>query len=144
MNQKDLEETILSQIDKTSKITKSYTQKEFDKMDLGITIDQWFLLIIIAESTQISQKELAEKSLRDPASITRTMELLTKKDFVSREPIANNKRQYNLVLTFEGDNFVKKHKDGIDKQRQKSTKGFSKDELVMFNALLKRIQKNMC
>ena len=143
MIQKDIQSIILLQIDKTSKIAKSYSQKEFDLSGMEITIDQWLLLKIIAESNEISQKELADKSLRDPASITRTLDLLTKKDYVLRQPILNNKRQYNLTLTKKGNEFVEEHKEKVAQHKKKSVKGFSKDELMMLNALLKRIQKNM-
>tara|TARA_B100000809_G_C15002846_1_gene482139 strand:+ start:102 stop:536 length:435 start_codon:yes stop_codon:yes gene_type:complete len=143
MIEKDIDNIILHQIEKTGKTVKSYSQKEFDKIGLGITIDQWFLLQIIEESNEISQKELADKSMRDPASITRTLDILTKKGFVLREPIPNNKRQHSLSLTSVGDDFVKEHIDMVVKQRKKSIKGFSKEELMMLNALLKRIQKNM-
>jgi len=143
MIQKDLDYIILSQIDKTSKIAKSYSQKQFDLLGTGITIDQWLLLKIIEDSTEISQKELADKSLRDPASITRTLNILTKNGFVLRQQIPNNKRQHNLSLTMKGSDFVAAHKGMVEKQKKKSVKGFSKEELMMLNALLKRIQRNM-
>ena len=143
MIEKDLGNTILHQIEKTGKTVRSYSQKEFDKFNLDLTIDQWLLLQIIKESNEISQKELADKSMRDPASITRSLDILAKKGFVAREPIATNKRQHRLSLTTLGNDFVVKHLDMVTMQRKKSIKGFSKEELMMLNALLKRIQTNM-
>ncbi|WP_298502732.1 MarR family transcriptional regulator [uncultured Maribacter sp.] len=139
----NIEDVILFQIDKTSKISKKYSQKEFDRINLGITIDQWVLLKIIEETAPISQKELADKSLRDPASITRTLDILEKKQLLLREPILNNRRQYNIILTSNGAKFVKNNIAMIKEHRKKSLEGFSKKEKELLKNLLLKIQKNM-
>ncbi|WP_298474372.1 MarR family transcriptional regulator [uncultured Maribacter sp.] len=139
----NIEDVILFQIDKTSKISKKYSQKEFDRINLGITIDQWVLLKIIEETAPISQKELADKSLRDPASITRTLDILEKKQLLLREPILNNRRQYNIILTSNGAKFVKNNIAMIKEHRKKSLEGFSKKETELLKNLLLKIQKNM-
>ncbi|WP_298484741.1 MarR family transcriptional regulator [uncultured Maribacter sp.] len=139
----NIEDVILFQIDKTSKISKKYSQKEFDRIKLGITIDQWVLLKIIEETAPISQKELADKSLRDPASITRTLDILETKNLLLREPILNNRRQYNIKLTNEGTKFVKNNIEMIKEHRRKSMEGFSEKEAQLLKNLLLKIQKNM-
>ncbi|KAA1241570.1 MarR family winged helix-turn-helix transcriptional regulator [Aquimarina sp. RZ0] len=143
MIEKDIENVVLFQIDKTSKISKQYSQREFDKIKLGITIEQWILLKIIHELRHMSQKELANKSLRDPASITRTLDILEKKELIRREQIPNNRRQYNISLTPNGANFVEKNINLITEHRKKSIEGFSKEEIETLKSFLLRIQKNM-
>lgn len=138
-----IEDVILFQIEKTSKISKVYSQRDFDRMGLGITIEQWILLKIIEEYDQMSQKELAEKSLRDPASITRTLDLLSKKGLIERQAIENNRRQYNIKLTKAGKMFVDEHIQMVQKHRSKSVEGFSADELKTLESMLKRIQQNL-
>jgi DNA-binding MarR family transcriptional regulator len=140
---KDIENVILFQIDKTSKVAKIYSQREFDQANLGITIDQWVLLKIIHELNGLSQKELAKVSLRDPASITRTLDLLQKKELVYREAIPENRRQYSICLTKNGKLFVKKNMKMVEKHRKLSTEGFSKKELKSLKSMLIRIQENM-
>ena len=140
---RNIESVILFQIDKTSKVSKMYSQREFDRLGLGITVEQWILLKIIEESNELSQKELATKSLRDPASITRTIDILEKKSLVMRNDIPNNRRRYNLVLSKEGHAFVKKNMKLVKAHRERSTKGFSKEELNQLSDFLIRIQENM-
>ena len=140
---KDIKNVILFQIDKTSKTAKLHTQKEFDRLGLNITVDQWVLLKIIHEREPLSQKELAEFSLRDPASITRTLDILNKKDLAVRNPIPENRRQYNVQLTDHGREFVKEHMPLITKYRKQSIKGFSKEEANQLMEYLLRIQDNM-
>ena len=138
-----LEDIILFQIDKTSKLSKMYSQREFDKVKFGLTIDQWVLLKIIEAYEPLSQKELATKSSRDPASITRTLDLLQKKEYVIREKIVGNRRQYNIRLTSLAKKFITKHMEKVNKHRMKSIEGFSEKELKQLSGFLTRIQKNM-
>jgi len=138
-----IENIILFQIDKTSKISKLYSQREFDKLGMGITVEQWILLKIIEENDGLTQKELADKSLRDPASITRTLDLLNKKGFVDRKPVEDNRRQYSISLTKQGGSFIDKYLPVINSHRAKSIDGISQDELNTLNRLLGKIQQNM-
>lgn len=139
----NINDVILFQIEKTSKTSKIYSQREFDRLKLNITIEQWIILKIIEENKELSQKELAQKSLRDPASITRTLDILQKKDFISREAIPNNRRQYNIILSDYGKTFVKKNLPIIKKHRAKSTEGLSDDEIKQLSLILSKIQNNM-
>lgn len=143
MGKDKIEEVILFQIEKTNKISKIYSQKEFERVGLPLTVDQWILLKIIQESQPISQKELAQKSMRDPASITRTLDLLQKKEWIVREIITGNRRQYDLKLTVKGKGLIKKHMEMVQNHRKLSIEGFTNDELLQLNEMLKRIQKNM-
>ena len=143
MDISDIENVILFQIEKTNKTAKQYSQKELDRLNLGITVDQWVLLKIIEESNSISQKEIALKSVRDPASITRTLDILVKKGLIIREAIPNNRRQYNIQLTQAGEFFVRQNMPIITEQRKQSVKGFTEKELTLLSGFLLRIQKNM-
>jgi DNA-binding MarR family transcriptional regulator len=138
-----IESIILFQIDKTSKVSKLYSQREFDRLGMGITVEQWILLKIIEENNGLTQKELAYKSLRDPASITRTLDLLNIKGFVERRPVENNRRQYSICLRKEGSGFIEKYVPIIKSHRERSIEGISKGELAILNRLLTKIQHNM-
>jgi DNA-binding MarR family transcriptional regulator len=139
----DIEDFILFQIDKTSKISKAFTQREFDHKALGITIDQWILLKIIDERMPISQKGLAKASHRDPASITRTMDLLERKGLIVRKVVPKNRRQNEVRLSAKGTQFVKDNMPLIRRHRMKSVEGFSVKEMVTLRTLLSRIQENL-
>ncbi len=137
-----IEDVILFQIDLTSKVSKQYSQKEFDRLNLGITIEQWVILKIVSESETLSQRDLAKKSYRDPASITRTLDLLEKKGMLTRAPIENNRRAYHIFLTKNGEKFVADNLDLVLSLRRKSTQGISKKELENLSATLSKIQDN--
>jgi DNA-binding MarR family transcriptional regulator len=138
-----LEEVLLFQIDQTNKIAKQYSQKEFDRLGFGITVDQWVLLKIIDESEELSQKELAAKSFRDPASITRSLDILQKNDLIARMNVSGNRRSYNIRLSVHGMKFVAKNMGLINAQRAKSIEGFTHDEASKLLSMLLKIQKNL-
>ncbi|MGB3781077.1 MAG: MarR family transcriptional regulator [Tunicatimonas sp.] len=139
----DIESVILFQLDKASKTAKQYSQREFERLGFGITVEQWILLKIIHESDGISQRELADQSFRDPASITRTLDLLHVRGFIDRLPVPENRRQYRILLTKKGEQFVAAHMPTIQQHRQKSVEGISVKDLKKLSALLQKIQKNM-
>ena len=138
-----IEDVILFQIDLTNKVSKQYSQKEFDKLNLGITVEQWVILKFLSEKTDLNQKELAVKSNRDPASITRTLDLLEKKDLLKRLAIPNNRRSYKIGLTIKGKNFIKKNMPLIIEQRKRSIKGITTSELKTLSLILSKIRENM-
>ena len=138
-----IEDVILFQIDLTGKVSKQSAQRDFDRLGLGISVEQWVVLKIISEAPGISQKELADKSFRDPASITRTLDLLEKKELLRRERIEENRRMYRLILTDTGKKFIKKNMKHIQEQRDKSTAGISTEELEQLSATLLKIRQNM-
>ncbi len=138
-----IEDVILFQIDLTSKVARQYSQKEFDKLKLGITVEQWIILKIVSESPSISQNELAEKSFRDPASITRSLDLLEKKELIIREAIENNRRTYSIRLTDNGSQFIKENMKTINAHRKRSIKGIPNEDLAFLSSLLCKIRENM-
>ncbi len=140
---KKLEEVILYQIDLTTKVAKHYSQSELTRLNLGITIEQWIVLKIISENENFTQKELAIKSYRDPAAITRTIVILEKKGFISRKKVANNARAHCVSLTSKGISFVAENMKIINKHRELSTKGISQTELETLSSVLSKIRKNM-
>ncbi len=142
MNSK-LPHVLLFLIDQTSRISKQYSQKELDSRQLGITVDQWVLLKVIEENEGASQKDLAIKSVRDPASITRTLDILQKKGLIVRQLIPNNRRQYSIHLTDVGKLFIGENMDMINRHRAKSLEGFSQKEIEQFKSFLLRVQENM-
>ncbi|CAD5250515.1 MULTISPECIES: MarR family winged helix-turn-helix transcriptional regulator [unclassified Imperialibacter] len=139
----DLSQVVLFMLDQTNKLAKQYSQKELDKRGAGITVDQWVLLKVIEADPGLSQRDLAEKSIKDPASITRMLDLLEKKGLIQREAIEGNRRQYMITVSKEGQKFINKHMAMVQSHRAKSLEGFSKKEVNKLKDMLLRIQGNM-
>ncbi len=138
-----LETILLFVIDQTNKIARQYSQREFDLLGIDINVEQWVLLKEIEEKETLSQNELAKNTSRDPASITRTLDILQKKGLIIREPVLDNRRQYNVKLTKEGSYFVLQNMPLINELRNRSIKGFSKSEVDQLIIMLQKVQTNL-
>ena len=86
---------------------------------------------------------MAQKSYRDTASITRTLDLLERKGYTLREKITNDRRAYNICLTKKGDSFIEKNMPLIKKHRKKSIENLSQNDLNTLSELLGKIRENM-
>ena len=139
----DIESVILFLLDQTSKKAKRYTQKAFDTAQMGVTVDQMVLLVLIDGREPLTQDHIAEISQRDKASIARTLDLLEKKGYVERTPDPQSRRQNQVKLTTEGKSFVADHMDIVRYHRRKSLEGFSNEDIAVLKELLMRIQQNM-
>lgn len=142
MNKDNLNKVLLFQIDQTSRAAKQYSQREMDEKGMDVTVDQWVLLKIVEEMEQASQKEIADRALRDPASITRTLDLLEKKELLIREAVPGNRRSYSVKLTQKGRKFIKKYMPMVEAHRSNSTKGLSAKEIKLMIELLQRMRSN--
>ncbi len=142
MKKGELNNVVLFLLDQTSKVAKQHSQREFDLLEIGVTVEQWVLLKIIQQAEELSQVELAEQSFRDPASITRSLDLLEKKGLLRREAIEGNRRQYNIKLTHEGNYFILQNMPLVEHLRAVGLQGFSKKEVELLKDLLLRMQKN--
>ncbi|MEO9475170.1 MAG: MarR family transcriptional regulator [Cyclobacteriaceae bacterium] len=139
----NLYEVIPFLIEQVSKRGKRYSQREFDERGLGVTIDQWVLLKIVQMKDGISQRELADTSFRDGASITRSLDLLEKKGLILRNPIPENRRQYSITLCEKGEIFIETHMEMIERHRKQFVNGFSPEEINLLKGYLNRIMKNL-
>jgi len=140
---KNLSSVLLFQIERTNKIARLHSQRAFDQNNVGLTIEQWIILKIIDEQKSLSQRELASLSLRDPGSITRTLDILEKKGYVKREAVPKNRRKYNIILTAAGSVFVKQQMPLIESLRNQSIRGLNSTEVKTLQQLLLKVQNNL-
>ena len=138
-----LKDVILFQIEQASKASKQYSQREFDALKLDLTVEQWVLIMIVSENPNLTQRELADKSRRDPASITRTLDLLEKKGRIMRNVDPLNRRTYIISMTEAGKGFIKTNANLIAQHREQSVANFTEEDLAKFSGYLQRIIGNM-
>lgn len=142
MIKEDLNQVILFLIDQTSAAARRYSQKEFDLLEMGLTVEQWVLLKLVDQYESKTQSEIAILAQRDPAAITRSLDLLEKKGLIKRSGVKGNKRQKNVLLTKEGRYFIMQYMPLIQHMRNKGLKGFSRNEIVTLQNFLIRIREN--
>ena len=139
-NQNDLSFFLL---EKTMRSFRKFSQREFLKRDIDLSIEQWSVLSSIYETPGISQKEIAELTQKDPASMTRMIDLLEKKKLLVREKATKDRRIFSISLTDEGVKYVEEIIPLTAEMRKFGLKSVSNADKALLIEVLKKICENL-
>lgn len=134
--------TVLYTIEQTIKEYRKISQKNISQIVNDITVDQALVLIIIDKNSNYSQKEIAELIFKDNASITRIIELMVKKEYLTRKTNELDRRKFNLEITEKGKKTIELLNPAILKNRQTALEGLSEDEIELLDKILTKIILN--
>ena len=81
---------------------RRFQQREFAKRSIDLTPDQWSVLECAAENPGIVQKDIANLTLKDPASVTRIIDILADKGFIERKNDLEDRRAVRIHVTNKG------------------------------------------
>ena len=116
-------------IERMMKSVKEYTLAQFREHQFPVTKDQWVILKRISEIDGSTQKEIAESTFKDPAALTRILDLLEKKGLVRRHNSELDRRTFSISMTVEGRRLVNKMIPVVQEIRAKALKSVSQKEL---------------
>ncbi|MBR9919947.1 MAG: MarR family transcriptional regulator [Bacteroidetes bacterium] len=111
--------------------------------DAGISLDEWVVLKRISEAGGCSQTELSEFTVKGPAKMTRTLDLLQKKELVEKHQDPEDRRRYMVFVTEAGSVLIKKLMPSVKQYRQRALAGFDEKERKQLNAFLNRMIRNV-
>lgn len=112
--------------------------------EFGITTQQWFILLLLAndpniiylqhhpKSKPLMAKELADALNVSRANITNLLNVLIEKDFITQTEDGIDKRRKRLTLTKKGERVVHSLEDIRHKRNAKILSGFSKEQKEQF------------
>jgi len=110
---------------------------------LNITPDQWVVMYYLWEENGLSVGEIAKRSKKDFANVTRIIEKLKKLGYINKKKSKKDSRVSHIYILPEADQL----KDKIYKSMIESTalalEGFNDSEQEVLLALLKRIEHNI-
>ncbi|MEM8528626.1 MAG: MarR family transcriptional regulator [Bacteroidota bacterium] len=139
---KSLDDIYLFHLDKTYKQYKKFKKDFFKNLDLDLTSDQWIVLKRISEKEGINQKDLADSTFKEPASVTRILDILSRKGYIERRGTLQDRRVFELFLTEAGKAVVDKVIPAALAGRAKGIEGFSAAEVQQLIDLLDRLHHN--
>jgi len=87
---------------------KSALQRRFKQRGYDITTEQWSILLSLWEKDGRTQQEIADKTCKNKANITRFIDDLERSGYVMRKPDIADRRKYAVHLTARGQNLRKK------------------------------------
>ncbi len=129
-------------LESTLKQYKKYIQSCLIKHSIDITFDQWQVLDVIVNNKDVKQTEIAEKTSKDTASVTRIIELLNKKGYVARQIDPNNRRKLILGVSNHGEKEYSKSSEVISECVVKVLSGLKEKRLKKQGKIFKLIIKN--
>lgn len=137
---KPLSEVYFFWMDRAMKAQRKAKNRFFKKLGLDLTSDQWIILKRLSEVENQTQKELADAVTKDPASITRTLDILEKNNWIERRHA--DRRSFKVHLTKQGSDLVNRVLPEAVLYRQKGVEGISDNEMKVFKKVLDTIYTN--
>ena len=138
-----LNDDFLFQLEKAAKQFKKRKNALLKAAGINITSDQWVLLKNILEFEGISQIDLADRCYKEPASVTRILDILEKKGWVERKRRSGNRREYNLYATPRGLQLIAAVLPVANEITALGSKELSKVEIQNLANMLSKIYQNL-
>lgn len=138
-----LDEVYFFLLERTVRQFRKFSKEKLKSQGIEISGEQWVILKRVSEQEGINQKEIANLTYKDPASVTRMVDLMAKKGWITRQPILGDRRAYGLHLTDQGRTVVEKMIPAAQNLRAMGLQGISPKELEDLKNTLNKIYENM-
>ena len=129
-------------IGKSSRLITNNLAQKLIIANIKITTEQWIILQILSRGKK-TQKELAEITLKNKASINSLISNLLKSNFINKSISVTDKRETIISITEKGnkirENVLKKASTSVDE----ILKNFTENEINNLNSLLTKINNNL-
>ncbi len=112
--------------------------KEYD-----VTTEQWAVLCRLREQDDLTQKELAERIVKDQPNLTRMLDKLQQKGLIRRMDNPNDRRAFFIQLTPEGEALMEKLTPLAKEVGTEALCGFTREESDVLKHLLNRVWQNL-
>ena len=133
--------TVLYAIEETIKAYRKLCQHRIAKVVPGITIDQALILIII-DTGDKTQSEIADLVFKDYASMTRIVKLMIHKNYLTKTIDVSDKRKTNLKVSKQGKEILEKLNPTIKTNREIALNSISIEEMQQLFITLNKITQN--
>lgn len=97
---------------------------------------------MLYENDGQSQKDIADGSYKDAPTTSRIIDLLCKKNYLRREAVKDNRRQYQVFISEAGVDIVKKAIPLIDEIRIEGWKGLTNADYQNLLHILDKVSSN--
>ena len=121
---------------------RDLVNRSFHKNDLSISYDQWMVINTIYKKQGVTQIYVAENTRKEPASVSRILKLLEKKELIERVPDRTNRRAKRLYLTPKGDDVHHKATRLFNMIAKDGFNGVYEQEINLFVRILDKVQGN--
>ena len=138
---KSYDQSIGNLTNRTNKKIIHYINSKLEKFDL--TTEQWLVLLRLSKQDKISQKHLAEISGKDQPTLTRILDILTRKALTERHPSSEDRRSFSVHITDKGLNLTEKVSPLLEDIFKEMLNGISDEKLNVYREVLLQIGENI-
>ncbi len=130
-------------LESTAKKIKLALQRKFNEHDVDITVDQWVVLLELYQYGTQNQVELCERCCKDAPTITRIIELLVRKELITRESCKEDRRKFNISLSKKGKTLIQKLLPIVIEFRKQGWNNLTEKDILHIERITKKIQENL-
>jgi MarR family transcriptional regulator for hemolysin len=134
--------SIIYLIERTLRQTRMLLQHAFDESNLKISVDQWIVLTQISQGEGQNQRHVADMTAKDPASITRILELLEKQKLVKRISDKADKRSSLVAVTPTGKKMLQNCGKKVERFKKVAGKGIAPKDFSEMKSTLDKLFEN--
>lgn len=133
---------LIVSIEQNLKLFRDLINRSFHKAQYGISYDQWCVLHAVADEAGISQVDIAAATKKEPASISRILNILEKKGLIDRLDNPSNRRAKRIFLTNSGEGLESKATTTFNQIAALGFKDIHPREINLFVKLIDKIHYN--
>ena len=122
---------------------KQYTSRMLRSHGVGLTPEQFLLVDLLWNQGPMSQQKLADNMQKDKNSVTKLVDALEKKGFVSRQKDAQDRRSNTVLLTEKAEKMKMDAKEKGISILDKMLDGIDDEELRSFLQTLGKMTDNI-
>ncbi len=129
-------------VGRTSRAIMKRLSKKFQDAGLGISYEQWSILVHLYRQDGQTQQALARTAVKDKAAITRLLNVLEKKNIVLRVPDRNDKRSKLVYLTHKAKTIKQDLIGFVEEMLDEAEAGMPEEEMASCRQTLNKIFAN--
>lgn len=130
-------------LDVTLKLIKQDLIKRFKDNQLDLTPEQWTLLAELAEKGTIYQRELAKNTFKDAPTVSRIIELIRQRGYITRKADKTDRRRFLISLTKQGQAVYDKAAPLVYEARKNGWEGLTDQDFEDLNRILDKVASNI-
>ena len=130
-------------LDVTLKLIKQDLLKRFRDNGIDLTPEQWTILSELAGHDSIYQRELAANTFKDAPTVSRIIELLVNRGYLSRVADKQDRRRFLVSLTEEGRKIYERSAPILYDARMLGWKGLNDEDYNSLTRILSQISSNI-
>jgi DNA-binding MarR family transcriptional regulator len=145
MNVKDTNarEPVGPMLIRTARAVGIMLQRMFVSQGFDISAEHWTVLVnlFLRQNGQF-QQQLADRTYKDKAAITRLIDGLQKRGLVMREEDSTDRRQKKIYLTEKGQKLMTELFPVAEMAQKRGLQGIDPEKIKVFHEVLQQIFKN--